>query len=80
MVNEECNGHMILYRGSLKSCNYYCSYCPFSKRKISQKELEKDKEQWDAFVMSLTEKGGALGVRALMVVPYGEQSGGDRTA
>lgn len=72
MVNEECNGHMILYRGSLKSCNYYCSYCPFSKRKISQKELEKDKEQWDAFVMSLTEKGGALGVRALMVVPYGE--------
>lgn len=72
MVDGKQNGHMILYRGSLKSCNYHCSYCPFSKRKMSQKELEKDREQWGFFVRSLAEKGNELGVGALMAVPYGE--------
>lgn len=72
MVNGEEKKHMVLYRGSLKSCNYHCSYCPFSKRQMSPRELEKDREQWDAFVQSLMEKGGVLGIGALMIVPYGE--------
>ena len=72
MADRRKNSHMILYRGSLKSCNYRCSYCPFSKRAMSKGELEKDEEQWDSFVRSLAEKGHALGVGALMVVPYGE--------
>lgn len=62
---------MVLYRGSLKSCNYHCSYCPFSKHKGSEKEYEKDRQQWERFVESVLERK-SLGIRALMVVPYGE--------
>lgn len=61
---------MILYRGSLKSCNYHCSYCPFSKRPVSGRELEKDRGQWLSFIRTLGEK--RWNVSALMVVPYGE--------
>ncbi len=72
----------VLYRGSLKSCNYHCSYCPFSKHRSSERELERDKREWFRFVESLTDRMGgensqALateqgGFRALMVAPYGE--------
>ncbi len=64
--------HMILYRGSLKSCNYRCSYCPFSKHPMSERELRKDREQWEAFVQGYQEKAEGLMLGALMVVPYGE--------
>lgn len=64
--------HMILYRGSLKSCNYHCSYCPFSKHPISGRELDRDRMQWCSFVKSLQKKAKALHIGALMVVPYGE--------
>ena len=64
--------HMLLYRGSLKSCNYRCSYCPFSKHPQSQRELEKDREQWQSFLKSYPQKAAALNLGALMVVPYGE--------
>lgn len=72
----------VLYRGSLKSCNYHCSYCPFSKHRSSERELERDRREWFRFVESLTDRMGgensqALateqgGFRALMVAPYGE--------
>lgn len=65
-------GRMILYRGSLKSCNYHCSYCPFSKRAAAERELARDREQWFSFVRTLEERAEASGIRALMVVPYGE--------
>ncbi len=65
-------GNMILYRGSLKSCNYHCSYCPFSKHVMSKRELAKDEEQWERFCQSLQKRAEDLNVRALMVVPYGE--------
>ncbi len=64
--------HMILYRGSLKSCNYHCSYCPFSKHSMSERELEKDRIQWFSFVESVQRKAEAMHIGALMVVPYGE--------
>ncbi len=64
--------HMILYRGSLKSCNYRCSYCPFSKHPMSERALEKDREQWEAFVGSYKERAEEMMLGALMVVPYGE--------
>lgn len=64
--------HMILYRGSLKSCNYHCSYCPFSKHSVSERELEKDKRQWFSFVESFAKKAKRMNIGALMVVPYGE--------
>lgn len=63
---------MILYRGCLKSCNYNCSYCPFSKHGMSVKELEKDKKQWFAFIESLQKQAEKTDIRAMMVTPYGE--------
>ncbi len=65
-------GNTLLYRGSLKSCNYRCSYCPFSKRPQSERELAKDREQWLAFMQSFPEIARSHNIRALMVVPYGE--------
>lgn len=65
-------GNTILYRGSLKSCNYCCSYCPFSKHKESMRELETDRRQWTRFCRSFAERAAALDIRALLVVPYGE--------
>lgn len=65
-------GHMLLYRGSLKSCNYRCSYCPFSKHPMSGKELAKDKEQWLSFLTDFAKCREAMNIRALMIVPYGE--------
>lgn len=62
----------LLYRGNLKSCNYHCSYCPFSKHPINARELEKDRGQWLSFVKAFTEKSCPLGIRAFMAVPYGE--------
>lgn len=64
--------HMILYRGSLRSCNYHCSYCPFSKNPVSERELEKDRRQWFSFVESFAGKAKVMNIGALMVVPYGE--------
>lgn len=64
--------HMIVYRGSLKSCNYQCSYCPFSKHRASERELAKDKEQWLHFVRTFEERAEELHMHALMVAPYGE--------
>ena len=65
-------GHMVLYRGSLKSCNYKCSYCPFSKHAMSQEELVKDRRQWNLFVSTYLKQAENLNLRALMLVPYGE--------
>lgn len=62
--------NMIQYRGSLKSCNYGCSYCPFAKRPSSPSELLKDREDWMRFVGHLETQGEPYG--AVMVVPYGE--------
>ena len=64
--------HMILYRGSLKSCNYRCNYCPFSKHPMSRRELLRDKEQWDRFCLSLARRAEAMEIHSLMVTPYGE--------
>lgn len=72
MTQKTTRGTTLLYRGSLKSCNYHCSYCPFSKHPAAARELEKDKRQWISFVQSFTKKAPALNIHALMVVPYGE--------
>ena len=72
MITEKA---VVLYRGSLKSCNYGCSYCPFSKHRGSEREYDRDRDQWFRFVESLLENGGGAPERstgAVMVVPYGE--------
>lgn len=57
------------YRGSLKSCNYSCSYCPFSKKACSRRTIQEDKVAFFRFVdqMVRRQEGGAV-----LVVPYGE--------
>ncbi len=57
------------YRGLIKSCNYSCEYCPFSKH-ISQKELEKDSIELGRFV-DFMEKN-QLNAGAVQITPYGE--------
>ena len=59
----------IFYRGYLKSCNYSCEYCPFSKH-ISQKELKKDLAQLEEFVTFM--ENNPLNAGAVMITPYGE--------
>lgn len=58
------------YRGSLKSCNYSCSYCPFSKKRSSPQKLEKDRQQFFRFIEKLEEQKNTGG--AVLIVPYGE--------
>lgn len=65
-------GNMVLYRGSLKSCNYRCSYCPFSKHRTSDRELETDRIQWLRFCNSLADKAAWQKTGAVLVTPYGE--------
>nr|MBP3598729.1 STM4011 family radical SAM protein [Eubacterium sp.] len=59
----------IFYRGSLSFCNYSCSYCPFSKGKGSERQLQQDREELTRFVdqLKVSEFRGAV-----QIVPYGE--------
>ncbi len=59
----------IFYRGLLKSCNYSCEYCPFSKH-ISLKELNGDKAALDRFIEFV--ESARLNIGAILFVPYGE--------
>lgn len=58
------------YRGSLRSCNYSCSYCPFSKERGGQGELIKDRAAWFQFVNFIDSHSDFEG--AVQIVPYGE--------
>lgn len=58
------------YRGSLKSCNYSCGYCPFSKKKASDGEKEADRKSLVRFVDYMLEN--LKEYSAVMAVPYGE--------
>lgn len=61
---------VVQYRGSLKSCNYGCSYCPFAKKTSAEPELLQDREQLKRFTDSLA--GGKRRAAAVQIVPYGE--------
>ncbi len=57
------------YRGSLKFCNYSCSYCPFSKSTYNIQSLKKDQAAFVRFTeRMLQQKNGG----AVQIVPYGE--------
>ena len=72
---KQYNGiHQWYYRGCLYSCNYSCTYCPFSKRPhANREELAKDEECLTRFVSSLMEKTEEDKEKcAVQIVPYGE--------
>ncbi len=62
------------YRGSLKSCNYTCSYCPFSKKRESARQIQEDKRALFRFVDRLSEilPEQADMRNAVLIAPYGE--------
>ena len=59
----------IAYRGYLRSCNYHCAYCPFSKQQSSAGELAKDQAALYRFVDKVGQLRGSLTIQLL---PYGE--------
>ena len=62
----------VVYRGSLKSCNYRCSYCPFSKHRTLKGETEKDREALLRFCRSIKERAESENIGAVFITPYGE--------
>ncbi len=64
----------ILYRGNLKSCNYNCSYCPFSKHKPLKQELKRDRQNFQRFCKSVEKRAEENSIGAVFVTPYGEAS------
>lgn len=59
----------ILYRGSLSSCNYACTYCPFAKTKNTRQELAKDGQELQRFVDWVATRQESIGV---LFTPWGE--------
>ncbi len=59
----------IYYRGSLKSCNYHCEYCPFSKNKRSERQRNKDQKELTQFVTFMGDQKESYGIQ---ITPYGE--------
>lgn len=62
----------IIYRGSLKSCNYTCPYCPFSKHKLLAGEEKKDFDNLEKFCKSIEERVFNHNIGAVFITPYGE--------
>ncbi len=67
---EQVRGKQWYYRGSLKSCNYACEYCPFSKKTASAGEIRRDEKQLARFVDTLCGMDGQA--CSVQIVPYGE--------
>lgn len=59
----------VLYRGSLKSCNYDCSYCPFAKRRATAAERARDGAELQRFVRWVEHWPEPV---AIMFTPWGE--------
>jgi hypothetical protein len=60
----------ILWRGSLDSCNYSCTYCPFAKRTMSASGLAADRLQLERFVQWA--KNASTWRLRVLFTPYGE--------
>lgn len=63
------NRWSILYRGSLSSCNYACTYCPFAKTKNTRAELQADQAQLVRFVDWVEVQAREIGI---LFTPWGE--------
>ncbi len=59
----------ILYRGSLSSCNYECSYCPFAKTTSTRNELRVDEQQLERFAAWVAGRNERVGI---LITPFGE--------
>lgn len=59
----------IFYRGTLKSCQYSCAYCPFAKRKDSRQTLEKDAAEIKHFLSWVANYQKPT---SILITPWGE--------
>ena len=59
----------LLYRGSLTSCNYACSYCPFAKRRDTRATLARDGAVGAGFVAW---PGAPARPMRVLFTPWGE--------
>lgn len=59
----------ILYRGSLTSCNYSCTYCPFGKTKNTKYELTQDSQELTNFKNWVQSRNEEIGI---LMTPWGE--------
>ena len=59
----------ILWRGSLSSCNYACSYCPFAKTKDSRAALARDRAALERFADWVAAQTRQISV---LFTPWGE--------
>lgn len=62
----------ILYRGSLSSCNYDCSYCPFAKTTNTVEQLAQDRKELERFVDWVSRQKRQIGI---LFTPWGEALG-----
>ena len=62
-------GLTLLYRGTLESCNYTCSYCPFAKRVDSRARLARDATEVARFTGWAGQQQRPLSV---LFTPWGE--------
>jgi hypothetical protein len=62
-------GWSILYRGSLSSCNYGCTYCPFAKTANTAAELRSDARDVERFTDWVEEREEEIGI---LFTPWGE--------
>jgi hypothetical protein len=62
---------LLLYRGTLASCNYDCGYCPFAKRRDSPEQLRADRRELARFRewVSTNPDGHEISV---LFTPWGE--------
>lgn len=60
----------VLYRGPLASCNYACGYCPFSKRKDTASQLERDRAALVRFTQWIADQTGHRW--RILLTPWGE--------
>lgn len=60
------------YRGVLKSCNYTCDYCPFSKTTVTQATIRSDREALFRFCDYIENLDAETDSLQIFLLPYGE--------
>ncbi|WP_332879365.1 STM4011 family radical SAM protein [Massilia sp. S19_KUP03_FR1] len=69
MLSAHDSGLSLLYRGTLSSCNYACSYCPFAKKQDSRAQLARDRRELTRFTSWVANQRRAVSV---LFTPWGE--------
>ena len=62
MLTEQAGVLSLLYRGTLASCNYACSYCPFAKKQDSRAALARDAREVARFTDWVAQQNRAISV------------------